>query len=119
MAEDKTVIDLTIEAAQIAEKISELNYFEDFVDIAKFALAYAIKNNLDVKANEYDIGSGRGKTWNIGTVDGDRLLYNYIVSFYPGLSTPYRKVEQLMNVGLIELGNIIERDGLHGISEFM
>ena len=46
MAEDKVNIGLTNEANEVAEKIAELDYFEDKFDIAKFAFAYAIKNGL-------------------------------------------------------------------------
>jgi len=119
MAEDKVNIGLTNEANEVAEKIAELDYFEDKFDIAKFAFAYAIKNGLDKRISEFNIGEGRGASWNVGTFDGDKYLYNFIISLFPDIQTPYRQIELLMNAGLIELGKIINESDLSGISEFM
>jgi hypothetical protein len=119
MAEDKVNIGLTNEANEVAEKIAELGYFEDKLDIAKFAFSYAIKSGLDKKINEFNIGDGRGASWNVGSFDGDKYLYNFTISLFPDIQTPYRQIELIMNVGLIELGKIIKESGLSGISDLM
>jgi len=119
MAEDKVNIGLTIEANRVAEKISELGFFEDKLDIAKFAFSYAVKNRLDKNLSVINIGEGRGASWNVGSFDGDKRLSNFISLLFPETSTPYRQIELLMNLGLIEMGEIIKKEGMKSVSDFM
>ena len=85
MAEDKVNIGLTNEANEVAEKIAELDCFEDKFDIAKFAFAYAIKNGLDKRISEFNIGEGRGASWNevllMETNTFITLLYLYFLIY--------------------------------------
>lgn len=119
MSEDKVNIGLSIETSKIADKLEETGYFDDKLTIAKFALAYAIKNDLDDNLSDYKIGDAGGTKWNIGSVDNDQYLRDLIVSLYPESETPYRFIEALMNKGLISIGDIITNEGLNKISKFM
>jgi hypothetical protein len=119
MAEDKVVIGLSLEANKIADILEETGYFEDKLSIAKFAFGYAIKNGFDLEISEYKIGEPGGTKWNIGSVDNDQYLREFIVSLYPETDTPYRHVEALMNAGLISIGKFIEENRLNRISDLM
>jgi hypothetical protein len=119
MADDKVNIGLSIDADRIVDKLEGLGYFEDRLSIAKFALAYAVKNNLDANMAAFKIGETSGTKWNIGSVDNDQYLRELIVSLFPESETPYRDIEVLMNIGLISLGDAIEKNGLSKISNFM
>ncbi|NLI64008.1 MAG: hypothetical protein GX367_04665 [Bacteroidales bacterium] len=119
MLEDKVNIGLTLESTRIAEKLEETGNFEDKLTIAKFALAYAIKNNLDTNLTEDKIGDIGGTKWNIGSVDTDQYLRNVIISLYPEVKTPYRAIEILMNKGLTSIGEIIDNEGIGKISDYM
>jgi hypothetical protein len=119
MAEDRINIGLSIEASKIADKLEETGYFEDRLAIAKFALAYAIRNGLDADLADYRVGDGGGTKWNIGSVDSDKYLHSLILSLYPGTETPYRYIEALMNKGLLGIGEKIATEGLGKISKFM
>lgn len=119
MADDKINIGLTSEADRIVDKLEGLGYFEDRLSIAKFALAYAVKNNLNTNISSFKIGEIDGTKWNVGSVDNDQYLRELIVSLFPESETPYRDIEVLMNIGLVSLGKVIEKDGLSKISNFM
>ena len=90
MPEDKINIGLSIEASKIADELEETDFFEDKLTIAKFALAYAIRNGLDSNLSDYKVGEGEGTKWNIGSVDNDQYLRDLIVSLYPEAEAPYR-----------------------------
>jgi hypothetical protein len=119
MAEDKVNIGLSIEASKIADILEETGYFDDKLTIAKFALAYAVRNGLDDNLAEYKVGEAGGTKWNIGSVDNDQYLRDLIVSLYPDSETPYRIIEALMNKGLQSIGAIIAKEGLSKISKLM
>lgn len=119
MSEDKVNIGLSVEANRVADRLEETGYFEDRLSIAKFALAYAVRNNLDSDLSSYRVGESGGTKWNIGSVDNDQYLRDLINSLYPDGETPYRYIEALMNKGLLSIGEIINRDGLNKISVFM
>ena len=119
MGEDKVNIGLNLEANKIADLLEEADFFEDRLTIAKFALAYAIKNNYDQDLENIRVGDSGGTKWNIGSVDNDQYLKNLIMSLYPDVATPYRQIELLMNIGLIKIGEVISREGLHNVSDLM
>jgi hypothetical protein len=118
-SEDKVTVILTNEANAIADQIALLGFFEDKMDIAKFAFAYAVKHELDKQVSNISIGEGRGASWNIGSLDADQYLVSVVKTLFPDVEAPYRLIELLMNVGLISLGKVIEENGLSGISEFL
>jgi len=119
MAEDKVNIGLSIEANKVADLLEESGFFEDRLTIAKFALAFAIKNGIDSELAEYKLGEAGGTKWNIGSVDNDQYLRELIISLYPDVDTPYRYIEALMNKGLLMMGEVIKAEGLNKISKFM
>ena len=119
MAEDKVHIGLNLEANNVADLLEESDFFEDRLAIAKFALAYAIKNKFDEDLENLKVSDSGGTKWNVGSVDNDQYLKSVVNSLYPDVETPYRQVELLMNNGLIKIGEVIDREGLHNISNLM
>jgi hypothetical protein len=134
MAEDKVNIGLSVDASKVADTLEETNYFEDRLAIAKFALAYAIRNGLDKNVADFKVGEASGTQWNIadfkvgeaggtkwniGSVDSDQYLRTLMMSLYPESETPYRVIEVLMNNGLLAIGEIIKTEGLNKISKLM
>lgn len=107
MTEDKVNIGLSIEANRIADALEETRYFDDKLTIAKFALAYAIKNDIDKNLADYKVEDTGGTKWNIGSVDSDQYLRDLIMSLYPESETPYRYIEALMNIGLLSIGKTL------------
>ena len=102
MATDIVNIRLSSEASEVAERIAESGYFEDRISIAKFAMAYAIKNYFDV-IDPIEIDSNRdalGLNYNVGSVDGDKFISKLIESLYPECETPYKITRGLMIYGL-------------------
>ncbi|MGZ7444264.1 hypothetical protein [Paenibacillus sp. TH7-28] len=119
MAEDRINIGLSVESNKIADILENTGYFEDRIAIAKFALAYAVRNNLDTGLTDYKVGEGGGTKWNIGSLDADKYLHSLILTLYPETETPYRYIEALMNKGLVSIGEKIAEEGVSKISEFM
>lgn len=119
MGSDKVNIGLTVAANKVAERLMESGLFKDKMTVAKFGLAYAVKNTLDTSMEEIELGEGRGASWNIGSFDGDKYLHTLMIVMYPDSDTPYRQLEILMNTGLIAIGKVIEGDGLSEISALM
>ncbi len=116
---DRTNIRVTVEGNKVAEQLKETGCFEDELAIAKFALAYAIKNRFDENLDDFKLGADSLNKWNIGSVDGDSYLRDLIKSLHPETETPYRYVEALINKGLQAIGAIIDSEGLSKISKFM
>lgn len=119
MSSDKINIGLTVSANKVAERLMESGLFKDKMTVAKFGLAYAVKNALDTNIEEIDLGEGRGASWNIGSFDGDKYLHTLMKVMYSDSDTPYRQLETLMNMGLIAIGKVIEGDSLSEISALM
>lgn len=119
MGEDKVNIGLNLEANKVADILEEAGFFEDRLTIAKFALAFAVKNNYDEDLDDIKVGDSGGTKWNIGSVDSDQSLKNLIMSLYPEIESPYRHIELLMNAGLLKIGEVISKERLHRISDLM
>jgi hypothetical protein len=117
--EDKVNIGLSVEASKIADRIEQTELFEDRISIAKFALAYAIKNRIEVNLSEFKIGEGGGTKWNIGSVDNDHFLRDLFVSLFPNNNYPYRLIEAYINTGLLALGEKFKEEGFYYISKLM
>ena len=121
MAEDIVNIRLSAKASDIAERIEESKYFEDKISIAKFAMAYAIKNYFD-EIDPVEIDASRDSTglnYNVGSIDGDKFISKLIESLYPGTKTPYKITRALMVFGLEKLGELLDNGQLYPLSNIM
>ncbi|WP_394730016.1 hypothetical protein [Altererythrobacter sp. GH1-8] len=92
---DKTTIGMTASMSPKLKRLEEDGQFKTELDAAKFALAYAIRQN---------VGQGRaespGTKWNRGTLDEDGALRTLVQTIYPGETQPYRQIEFLINEGV-------------------
>lgn len=121
MSEDIINIRLSQKASEIAERIYELNLFDDRVSVAKFAMAFAIKNYFD-EIDPVEIDASRdatGLNYNVGSVDGDKFISKLIESLYPDTKSPYKITRALMIFGLEKLGEILDNGQLIPLSELM
>mgnify|MGYP003391329610 CR=1 FL=1 len=121
MADDLKNIRLAANASSVADSILESGIFEDKIAVAKFALAYAIKNFFNEIDPEYldHIYDSNGSNYNIGSIDEDQFLSQMILAIYPQTTTPYRYVRVLMDFGLDKLGDKLREGTLYPISKIM
>ncbi len=121
MAEDIINIRLSAKATDVAERIEETGFFEDKISIAKFAMAYAIKNYFeDIDPIEIDsTRDSSGSNYNVGSIDGDKFISRLIEALYPETKTPYKYTRSLMIYGLEKLGELLDRDELYPLSNIM
>lgn len=121
MAEDIVNIRLSSKASEIAARIEESNFFEDKISIAKFAMAYAIKNYFN-EIDPIEIDNNRdaaGLNYNVGSIDGDKFISKLIESLYPDTRTPYKITRALIIFGLEKLGILLENGQLYPLSNLM
>ena len=101
MSADKKTIGVTPEARSVLEKLIQSAYFQDQMDAAKFAMAFAVNAGLTGQME------GADTTWNVGSFDSDNEIRSIIPALCGETETPYRVVEQLINRGLIAIGKRI------------
>ena len=121
MAEDIVNIRLSAKASDVASRIEESRFFEDKISIAKFAMAYAIKNYFD-EIDPVEIDKSRdatGLNYNVGSIDGDKFISKMIESLYPDTKSPYKITRALMIFGLEKLGELHDEGKLYPLSNLM
>ena len=121
MAEDIINLRLSGKASEIAAQIEESQFFDDKISIAKFAMAYAIKNYFD-KIDPIESDASRdasGFNYNVGSIDGDKFISKLIESLYPDTKTPYKITRALMIFGLEKLGVLLDNGQLYPLSNLM
>ena len=103
----RKTIGLRKRARAIIDIIQDSDVFNDDMDIAKYAMSYAIYLNLNCKEQVSDATT----TWNVGSIDDEGYIKNLISSLYPDVSDPYKKTEALIDAGLMEIGKKIDQAG--------
>lgn len=101
---------LSKEANNVADKLVATGKFEHATDAAKFAFAYAVKNfygKLDPAT--YVIPDTGGSNYSVGSFDD---LAKYVKVLYPEVETPFIYVRALIVFGLIEIGKVIDKNGI-------
>ena len=114
-------IAMSAKASDIAARIEESKLFDSKISIAKFAMAYAIKNHFD-EIDPLEIDSNRdssGLNYNIGSVDGDKFISKFIEALYPETKTPYKITRGLMIYGLEKLGELLDSGKLYPLNKIM
>lgn len=97
---DKRTIGITSANEKNLAALVLAGNFGSELDAAKFALAYAIRNDVSAGTAE-----GTNTKWNIGTVDSDGSLKSVVEAVFDGVAEPYRLIEYLINEGLTRLGS--------------
>lgn len=114
---DLTNVRLSKASKEIAERFVATGKFADVITVAKFALAYALKNHFDeIDPSSYTIPDSDGNNYNIGTLDKDGQISVLIQALYPGTDTPYIYARALMVFGLTKLGERIDAEGMPTIA---
>ncbi len=99
MPSDKNTIGVTIRAQQVLDLIGERGLFLDQMDVAKFAMALAIRRGVTPSDTP-----GADTKWNVGSFDKDGRLRDLVPILFPDVEAPYRAVESLVNAGLEIMG---------------
>ena len=102
---DITNFRLSKAANDVADKLVATGKFDHGTSAAKFAFAYAVKNFYGkFDPATYAVSDSNGSNYSVGSFD-DLVLY-------PDTDTPYIYVRALIVFGLIEIGKVIESDGM-------
>lgn len=96
MTEDKVTVGLTAEASEVMERLMETELFVQELDLAKFALAFAIQKGVQPGSSYPELTT----KWNIGSLDPNGSLRKLMQIIYPGIESPTRAIEFLVNEGL-------------------
>lgn len=111
---------LSSRANEIAERIKEEGHFEDVLTVARFGMAYALKNHFEEISPEiYRMPDSAGSNYNIGSLDSDGQLRALLVALYPGTTTPYLFAQHLITFGLLRLGERIDNEGWKSVSDLL
>ena len=103
---DIAQIKICDEGNKAIEKIRNTdNLFNEETEICKFALFYAVNKKLKHK-EKY---SGQPK-YGVATFDKEGINKAIKILFPECTETPYLKMESLINAGLIDIGNEIEKN---------
>lgn len=110
---DKDVIGLTADSQRYLQEMEDRGWFAEGQDIARFALAYAVRANA---------ASGNAKQvetrWAAGNFDKTGEIRAVLGALYPNNSTPVRLMEHLVNEGLRMLHSRVTSDNV-GPAELM
>ena len=107
---------LSARANDVAEKLVATKKFDSVLSVAKFALAYTIKNHFDsFDPKSYSVSDSAGNTYNVGSFDAQ--IVQAIYALYPKVDTPMMYVRSLVNYGLERIGDIIDHEGIPKIFE--
>ena len=86
-----------------AKRLQDRFPFEDLIDVARVATAYALREMLPL-ARPSDFGSANGSNFNVGSVDPKGELRDLLLALHPEIDEdPYRVVETLMSLGAVAL----------------
>jgi len=113
-AQDKTVIAVTPETEEILKRVEDSASFGDRMDVAKLAMAVAIKKNLAPAKS-----SGRNTRWNVGGFDKDVAVNVTLRLLYPSEAQPYRLAEDLIEAGAKYLNDLLQVDGQFHLLTFL
>ena len=102
---DKKTIGLTTENKLLVQNIINKGQFKDQMDVAKFAMSYAINVGVSIGYAE-----GTDTIWNVGSFDSDGEIKTIIQAIYPDTEVPYRTAEYLYNEGLKLIGRKLSQD---------
>ena len=112
--DDITNLRFSRSANDVANKFMITGKFENFLSVAKFAFAYAVRNfYTKFDPASYEIPDSDGNNYNVGSFNE---IEPYIRVLYPDTNTPYIYIRALILYGLQKLGEKIEFEGMSKIS---
>src|SRR5262245_51443335 len=113
MERDRETIGLTAETQTILAAIEERGWFLEGQDIARLAMAYAIRAHV-----ADGVTGGTETRWAAGNFDKTGEIRALLAALYPACQTPVRLMEHLVNEGLKLLATRMQ-SGAVGPAELM
>ncbi len=110
---DKKSVGLTSETQTILAELEQTGWFLEGQDIARFALAYAIRQGISDGTTK-----NADTRWAVGNFDASGEIRTVLVALYPHCEEPVRLMEHLVNEGLHLLSTRV-RSGAIGPSDLM
>lgn len=95
MERDRQSVGLSPAAQDYLDDLAHLGWFADGQDLARFAMAYAIRRGVAPGSAE-----NTETRWAIGNFDDTHEIRDVIAAVYPDNPTPVRLIEYLTNEGL-------------------
>ena len=105
MKKDIEQIGMHASARDVLDDIRENGWFKEDIDLMKFALAYAIRNELKPLEGPFTTSH------NASSFDKDGKVRDLIQLYFQDEEHIYRLAQGLLNQGLIKIGEIYKDDG--------
>jgi hypothetical protein len=110
---DKKSVGLTAETQAVLAELEQTGWFLEGQDIARFALAYAIRQGVSEGTTK-----NTDTRWAVGNFDASGEIRTLLTALYPASETPVRLMEHLVNEGL-QLLSVRVRSGAVGPADLM
>lgn len=94
-SEDRKTIGVSLDSQATLDRLMSTNMFREQVDAARLALSVGLLGNPDCPSQEE-----RTTKWNVGTFDPTGEVRDLVACFRPGVASPYRESEILIEIGL-------------------
>lgn len=109
----KTTVQSSQSGKAVCERLLRDGYFSDAQSVFRFAVCFALANELEVEAEPTGIEAGKGFTWSVTGLDPNQILKVLVTEFATGerpttQREQYRRIEILGNMGLSEIGRRLE-----------
>ncbi len=92
---DRQSVGLSPAGQARTERLEALGWFGPNQDLARFAMAYAIRSGVAPGSTE-----GTETRWTIGLFDDTNEIRDLIAALYPAVATPVRCIEHFVDEGL-------------------
>ena len=115
MDADRKVIGLTSASQELLARIEELDWFSDGQDIARFALAIALRDAKEIGSGSVSVTETR---YGAGLFDNTGEIRTLIQAKFPECVTPVRFMEYLVDEGLRTIGRLLDQ-GANSPDELM
>lgn len=109
----KTTVQSTASGKAVCERLQNDGYFSDAQSVFRFAVCFALANEIQADPDYPNSGGGKGFTWSVTGLDPNQVLKLMVTEFSNGerltsQREQYRRIETLGNLGLSEIGRRLE-----------
>jgi hypothetical protein len=119
MPEGRATVSLTQDADAVVTLLMDRFAFAERMDVARLGAAVAVARGLD-PSRAGSLGAPGGTTWSLGSLDRDGDLRELVKAMYPDIDEdPGVTLETLINRGLTELGDLLERESADTLAELV
>lgn len=109
----KTTVQSTALGKAVCERLQSEGFFNDGQSAFRFAVCFALSNEMSGDSEETSNEAGKGLTWSVTGLDPNQIL-KFLVSEFSVGDRPltqreqYRRIEVLGNLGLAEIGRRLQ-----------